>query len=87
MADVVFKPEFDDSEIRRALAELEKTTKNIEGQVQGIGDAQTQAFNKAGKAADQYDEILKDVLGTTGKLRPQNGTNLKGRRRHGQVKQ
>lgn len=68
MADIVFKPEFDDSEIRRALAELEKTTKSIEGQVQGIGDAQTQAFNKAGKAADQYDEILKDVLGTTGQV-------------------
>lgn len=68
MPDVVFKPEFDDSEIRKALAGLEKTTRVVEDEVQKVGDSYSRAFKKAGAAANEYDEILKEVVGTTGKV-------------------
>lgn len=68
MADVVFKPEFDDSELRRALQQLQQTTKTVEGEVQKIGDAQAQAFKKASGAANEYDEVLKGMTATTAEV-------------------
>lgn len=68
MADVVFKPEFDDSELRRALQQLQQTTKTVEGEVQKIGDAQAEAFRKATGAANEYDEVLKEMTSTTAEV-------------------
>ena len=65
MPDVTFKPEFDDSDIRKALEDMGRTVKTLDSQIQKVGDAQTQAFKKAGAAANEYDEILKDVAGST----------------------
>lgn len=68
MADVVFRPEFDDSELRRALQQLQQTTKTVEGEVQKIGDAQAEAFRKATGAANEYDEVLKEMTSTTAEV-------------------
>lgn len=68
MADVVFRPEFDDSELRRALQQLQQTTKTVEGEVQKIGDAQAEAFRKATGAANEYDAVLKEMTSTTAEV-------------------
>lgn len=67
MADVVFKPEFDDSEIRKGMERMEQHVERVEAGYQRLADAQVKAFQEGGKAANEYDKILTDVFNDVGK--------------------
>lgn len=61
MADVTFRPLFDDSQINAALDKLDQTTRSVEDEVRQLGDTVDSSMKEAASGAEGYEKALGDA--------------------------
>lgn len=64
MADVVFTSLFDDRDLVEGLKRSARAVEQLDDKMQELGDTQRTAFERGGKAANEYDKIMGNLNGS-----------------------